>query len=310
MAAADAGDLRLLWSKLTAIAVILLVGLVAGLVPLVSPAFHESKRAMSLANTFAAGVFLAIGVCHLLPEAVAELAALRPDLNGRFPVAFLLFTLGYTLILTVDRVLFSGHNGPSHTFPPDSFDRPLLHAETLYGEHDGAGAHTAGYVLLLALSLHGATEGMALGLQDRVEEVVPLLIAIAAHKWAESLALGISFAATGMERPRATLLLSTFALSSPVGIVLGMALTALLSPVAVAGSLAVAAGSFLYIGASDVVVEEFVQGQSNWLRLFCFILGLGTMVLLTGFTDYDADLPPPRLASSVRVGSLPAGVGG
>lgn len=48
--------------------------------------------------------------------------------------------------------------------------------------------------------------------------------------------------------------------------VLGMALTALLSPVAVAGSLAVAAGSFLYIGASDVVVEEFVQGVAGGPR--------------------------------------------
>lgn len=52
----------------------------------------------------------------------------------------------------------------------------------------------------------------------------------------------------------------------PPPAVLGMALTALLSPVAVAGSLAVAAGSFLYIGASDVVVEEFVQGVAGGPR--------------------------------------------
>eukprot|EP00668_Euglena_longa_P032023 GGOE01041306.1.p2 GENE.GGOE01041306.1~~GGOE01041306.1.p2 ORF type:complete len:315 (-),score=92.53 GGOE01041306.1:291-1211(-) len=300
-----AGDLGLFWSKMLSVVIILSVALVAGLVPLVSAAFHENKAAMGLANAFAGGVFLAVGVCHLLPDAVEELSTLRPDLNGRFPVAFLLFILGYTVVLAVDRVLFSAHTAPGHGFHTGSFDRPLLHAEPV---HDGAGAHTAGYVLLLALSLHGATEGTALGLQDDAEAVFPLLVAIVAHKWAEALALGISFASTGMDRQRATVLLTAFALSSPLGIALGMALTAVLSPLAVACSLAMAAGSFLYIGASDIVVEEFAPGQSNWLQLFSFLFGLCTMVLLTAYTHSDADLPPLRLSGWVSAAPLPATV--
>jgi zinc transporter 1/2/3 len=49
------------------------------------------------------------------------------------------------------------------------------------------------YILLLALSLHGIFEGIALGVINNNSECIILFIAIIAHKWAESFALGISF---------------------------------------------------------------------------------------------------------------------
>jgi len=48
------------------------------------------------------------------------------------------------------------------------------------------------FLLLIALSLHGFFEGLALGIQKESEDVLFLGIAILSHKWAESFTLVIN----------------------------------------------------------------------------------------------------------------------
>jgi len=98
-------------------------------------------------NCFAGGVFLAMAFIHILPEAVEQyygvmtgeqhshahrlLQAATPvitktnttkaveeeekhiDRHGIFPLPYLLFFVGYCLVLLVDRV-FAGEHGHSH----------------------------------------------------------------------------------------------------------------------------------------------------------------------------------------------------
>jgi len=45
------------------------------------------------------------------------------------------------------------------------------------------------YLLLVALSIHGFFEGLALGIQNDINSIMILAIAIIAHKWAESFTL-------------------------------------------------------------------------------------------------------------------------
>jgi len=45
------------------------------------------------------------------------------------------------------------------------------------------------YLLILALSIHAAFEGIALGLQDRKEDLFYMLLAISFHKWVEALSI-------------------------------------------------------------------------------------------------------------------------
>jgi zinc transporter 1/2/3 len=294
------------WVKLGAFVSIFLTGLAAGALPLLSHTCTKSPAVLSVANVFAAGVFLAVGVCHLLPEAAQEIRAAHGQLDDRFPVAFLLFIGGYTVILVIDRVIFSadghGHgHGHGPTAAPAAVEvgkvtnssTPLTANGNMYDDINAncegpvanpGGSQIPGYILLLALSIHGTAEGMALGLQDHMGDLLALFVAIIAHKWAESLALGIAFTSSTLPCRRALGLVTMFALSTPVGLLLGMGLRCVLSPLAVSYTLATAAGSFLYIGASDVVVAEFVAGRSNWTNLFFFLLGLGLMVLLKGLT--------------------------
>ena len=68
-------------------------------------------------NAFAGGVFLAMALCHILPESNddynTELKLLRAT-NGTpvddpiFPLPYLLYFVGYSMILFIDRII-SGH---------------------------------------------------------------------------------------------------------------------------------------------------------------------------------------------------------
>ena len=80
------------------------------------------------------------------------------------------------------------------------------------------------YILLIALSLHGLFEGIALGVMKTIRDLLFLLIAILAHKWAESLALGISFFKSGTERNIFIKMIVIFSLFSPSGIIIGILL--------------------------------------------------------------------------------------
>ena len=55
------------------------------------------------------------------------------------------------------------------------------------------------YILLIALSVHGIFEGIALGVMNTIKECSILFIAIILHKWAAAFALGISFYKSGIE---------------------------------------------------------------------------------------------------------------
>lgn len=114
-------------------------------------------------------------------------------------------------------------------------------------------------VLVLAMSMHSIFEGIALGLTTDMPATVNLVIAIIMHKPPEALTLGSSinrnFVLKNEER-MGLLLLIIYSSATPIGVMIGMALkhTSLMVEVVFNG---LAAGTFIYIAASEVIVEEF-----------------------------------------------------
>jgi zinc transporter 1/2/3 len=80
-----------------------------GCFPTWSKSCRESPKILGIANSFAAGVFLAIGFVHILPEEAGNWAELHPDAENLFPLPYFLMFCGYTLILILDKVLFDTH---------------------------------------------------------------------------------------------------------------------------------------------------------------------------------------------------------
>ena len=140
------------------------------------------------------------------------------------------------------------------------------------------------FILMIALSVHSIFEGLALGLQSDMSSVLNMLIAILVHKGAASSSLGISLVKTFPENFRlCRQLVFCFACATPLGVGIGMA-------VANAGDIyeiifsSIAAGSFVYIACSEVVVEEFsIPGNRYW-KLLAFLLG-ATVITCLWFLD-------------------------
>jgi zinc transporter ZupT len=81
----------------------------SGCIPTWSKTCRESPKILGIANSFAAGVFLAIAFVHILPEEAGNWAELHPDADNLFPLPYFLMFCGYTMILILDKVLFDTH---------------------------------------------------------------------------------------------------------------------------------------------------------------------------------------------------------
>lgn len=109
---------------------------------------------------------------------------------------------------------------------------------------------------------------------------VNMVIAICIHKGAAGSSLGISLVKTFPNDFRlCRQLVFLFACATPLGVGIGMA-------VANAGDIyevvfsSIAAGSFVYIACSEVVVEEFsIPGNRYW-KLLAFLFGALIITLL------------------------------
>ena len=96
------------WLKLAFVVVCFLEGFISGTVPIWSKTCRTSPKILGIANSFAAGVFLAIALVHVLPEEIEGWA----DWCGTeevFPLPEVLCFVGYTLILVLDKVAFDSH---------------------------------------------------------------------------------------------------------------------------------------------------------------------------------------------------------
>ena len=135
------------------------------------------------------------------------------------------------------------------------------------------------YILLIALSVHGIFEGMALGVMNTIKECSILFSAIILHKWAAAFALGISFYKSGTEKELFIKMILLFTSFGPIGIIIGMFFSD-------AGNLikgimlSISGGTFIYVAASEVIVEEFSLSKKTHIKFLWFLIGgLLTFVL-------------------------------
>eukprot|EP00754_Rhynchopus_humris_P034968 Rhum_TRINITY_DN16550_c0_g1::Rhum_TRINITY_DN16550_c0_g1_i1::g.163622::m.163622/K14709/SLC39A1_2_3, ZIP1_2_3; solute carrier family 39 (zinc transporter), member 1/2/3 len=291
--------------------------------------FRTNLRFLSIANAFAAGVFLAGGLVHLLPEAVEAFMKLEKahghhdhdhehghghghHEHADVPVTpFALCAVGFLLTFYLEKVLLAkdapgAPAAKAHTHSPQEErlpapgSSPSPHAHTHAGDADVIlhFANTAEQersimpvILTAVLSIHSVVSGMALGIQDSYEKAFLIFLAIVSHKWVEAFSLGTSIVkATDANIPVMVRLLSAFAVSSPIGILIGSVLQASLSGAKASVATAVldsaASGTFIYIAVVDTLVEEFSNGIDKNRKFIAVIAGFAMMRFLSTLVQH------------------------
>ena len=303
--------------KIVSIISMFAMGLIFGVMPNYIQSCKQSPTFLGLSNSFAGGLFLGIGLFHILPES-AEKFEENESLKG-IPLAYFLAFLSYALILFVEKVISNSHSlvhNHDHNNENEEIQvrkEPLIRDENneqkeeekneneeniiseIEKEHHTVSSGFTPYVLLLALSFHGIFEGIALGLRSEVKGTLTLLFAIAAHKWAAALTLGISFVKIGTPNKQFLIMIIIFASIGPIGMIIGLILSSQTNELVEGIFLAISTGTFIYIACSEVIVEEFESHGNKLGKFGLFIVGgvlaasLSFLELLTGGHDHDHD---------------------
>lgn len=149
-----------------------------------------------------------------------------------------------------------------------------------------------GLFTVLALSFHEIFEGMAIGLEERLDHVWYLFLAVATHKLVIAFCIGLELAWSGTRRFMLIVYVATFAVVTPIGIAFGMAIMHFGgtvdskhgSPGPVAAVLqGLAAGTLLYVVFFEVLARHKQSGCSHLLFI---MFGFGVLLVLQMLSEY------------------------
>jgi zinc transporter ZupT len=239
------------------------INVVCWWIPLHSPNFAQNDLVLSMASCFSGGVFLALALTHLLPHAVEEM----DEAKGNKFHAYLACLFGYMLVLFIDKVAFSDKH------------------ELMQGQ--GGGGTNSALVLLVAMGVHSLLETIALGMAKDKASAVMMAASVGLHQPAETLALLVAFLKTGMAQEEVVYFLVVFSVIGPVGVCLGLYFKQIASAKTDALIMAVTAGTFLFMGATEMVSEEFNEGSRNEKiqKYMAICAGAVTIIVLTNQSD-------------------------
>ncbi|QDU60993.1 zinc transporter ZupT [Planctomycetes bacterium Pan216] len=247
--------------------IIWLSAIAGGLFALWLRGTKSAKRTLGLGNAAAGGIFLAIGLIHILPDASDGLSGVS-RLMGGYPVAGLACSLGFLVLFSIERVVLSSAH---------HHDEPSTQSVVEGTEETAQPSWLFPLVLLTVLAFHSFMAGVALGLPEDLITAMVLTGAILAHKGSAAFALAVSMLRVGMPRGTIFILVMVFSLMTPLGVGGGYLLGELLqgSDVHAVSSmvLAFAAGTFLYIAAIDILHAEFAFPLDRYPKFLAVCLG-------------------------------------
>lgn len=160
------------------------------------------------------------------------------------------------------------------------------------GESDNEGDHSfRGLFAVLALSFHEVFEGLAIGLEERIDNVWYLFIAVATHKLVIAFCIGLELAWSKTRKTVLVMYVATFAIVTPVGIVIGMLLIQYGTGGSVDGSpgmvavilQGLAAGTLLYVVFFEVLARH---KQSGFSHLLAIMFGFSCLLVLQMMSEY------------------------
>ena len=208
------------------------------------------KDKLHLILGFSAGAVIAVAFFDLIPEAI-ELG------EGKFEVSFItgIIALGFILYMILDRFIF-------------------LHSHN--HEEGEVCLHPRGKLGAGSLSFHSFLDGIAIGLAFQVSPAVGAIVAIAVltHDFSDGINTVNMVLKNNGNKKEAFRWLLVDSMAPVLGITATLFFTL---PAAVLGIiLALFAGFFLYIGASDLLPESHHNHPTIWTTLMTI---LGVLVL-------------------------------
>ncbi|CAI9093300.1 OLC1v1028769C1 [Oldenlandia corymbosa var. corymbosa] len=302
--------------KYGAIASIFLASLVGVCIPVLGrkiPSLSPESNVFFVVKAFAAGVILATGFIHVLPDAFESLTSpcLPENPWGNFPFTGFVAMVATIGTLMVDvyatshyRRKSSGEKGNPAVADDGGGGEVLpLHTHATHGHAHGSVPSDSSLttqlryrvisqVLELGIIVHSVIIGIALGANNSPKTIKPLLAALTFHQFFEGLGLGGCITQAKFKAQAITVMALFFSLTTPVGIAIGIGIANVYddnSPNAliVEGIFnAASSGILIYMALVDLLSADFMNPKlqnSGKLLMGCnisLLFGAGCMSLL------------------------------
>merc|ERR1712048_1340292 len=180
---------------------------------------------------------------------------------GGILMGFLLITIIETLLHHKLGNSFHAGEAPAHK----QIEQGLTHAEVAASPESISG----GWATVVGLSIHSIVEGVATGAGNDAGAVGFVVLAIICHKGFAAFAVGSANLSLWRAQKRMLWagLVTWFALTGSVGILVGMAASADLEGQATAAVTAVAAGSLLSVGITEMLMPALSDPKCIGVKL-------------------------------------------
>jgi len=259
--------------------------------------FHSTRyaAAVSILNCFAGGIFLGTCLLHLFPDVRDSIdnALKTAGIDQQFPLAEFTIAMGFFMLLTFEQIISDIRE---RNYSRASENLPILRGDVNNGatgndspQDVSVHAHYSSiraFAMIAALTIHSVFEGIAIGVQRTMEDVIQITGALIIHKIVIAFSLGLTLSQTEMSSLKSYLCGLLFASATPIGIAVGLVVTEMesINGSLVVGSLqGMAAGTFLYVTFLEVLPNEFRSGTMHLPKLFSFILGFSVICLALFF---------------------------
>lgn len=213
-----------------------------------------ASTCLILLKCFSAGIILGVSTMHLLADANETLTEQYPE----YPLSFLFLSTGLLITLGIDQwILYSmAMNTYTQSCESESKAKEINWTQTK--------ALVKAYMLEAGVAVHGIIMGFGYGTLNgtsNLPEMRILFIAYIFHQVFEGIGLGITMAETDLSFVTKVLFACVFALTLPIGIIIGiysMNYTDNNQGSFVQGCAnSLAAGSLLYIALVEMIAEDF-----------------------------------------------------
>ncbi|XP_009396993.2 zinc transporter 8 [Musa acuminata AAA Group] len=309
--------------KIAAIFSILVCGGFGVCIPILGkwiPALRPDKDIFFVIKAFAAGVILATGFIHILPDAFDNLTS--PCLPSSpwqdFPFAgfgAMVAAVGTLMIDTIATGYFNRlHGNKMRTTVSDEANADVektsdgldhVHTHATHGHAHGSTMmdsadasaqlirnRVISQVLELGIIVHSVIIGISLGASEVPSTIRPLVAALSFHQFFEGMGLGGCIVQAKFKAKSIVTMGLFFSLTTPVGIAIGIGIASVYdenSPTAliVEGCLnSVASGILIYMALVDLLAADFMnprvqsKARLQFMINVSLLVGAGLMSLL------------------------------
>ncbi|XP_062095535.1 fe(2+) transport protein 1-like [Humulus lupulus] len=284
--------------KIIAIVSILVTSMIGVCLPLFTkkiPALHPDRNLFVIVKAFAAGIILATGFMHVLPDSFDMLWSdcLKENPWHKFPFTGFVAMLSAIVTLMVDSMataIYSNNHkkGKTAITPHHQGDdeeavaerdqemvapaRPTGH---FHGHHHGLGKEDSpdtqllryrvvAMVLELGIVVHSVVIGLSLGASNNTCSIKGLIAALCFHQMFEGMGLGGCILQAEYKLLKKAIMVFFFSVTTPFGIALGIAMSSIYKENSPSALIAVgllnasSAGLLIYMALVDLLSADFM----------------------------------------------------